>query len=286
MGKGWSYGMEVFAEKKSGKTTGWIGYTLSWTMRQFDNINFGEPYPYKYDRRHDISVVVAHKFNKQFDIGVTWVYGTGNALTLPVMRAMAQTDYYYPGYYSEIEYFEKKNDFRMAAYHRLDFSANWNFHVGSADATLNLSVYNCYSRRNPFFYYFGYDNYGHRVLYRVSLFPVIPALSINFKFLNTFVMKNISLFIVIVLIISNLHFSCTKVEDIVDFPIKDPKLTLNCYFHPDSVWAFSVSRSLSVIDNANLSMVTDATVKLYENNNLLATLTSAAADQRYYFLRI
>ncbi|HPD66331.1 MAG TPA: TonB-dependent receptor [Bacteroidia bacterium] len=182
MGKGWSYGMEVFAEKKSGKTTGWIGYTLSWTMRQFDNINFGEPYPYKYDRRHDISVVVAHKFNKQFDIGVTWVYGTGNALTLPVMRAMAQTDYYYPGYYSEIEYFEKKNDFRMAAYHRLDFSANWNFHVGSADATLNLSVYNCYSRRNPFFYYFGYDNYGHRVLYRVSLFPVIPALSINFKF--------------------------------------------------------------------------------------------------------
>ncbi|HPD66330.1 MAG TPA: DUF4249 domain-containing protein [Bacteroidia bacterium] len=96
-------------------------------------------------------------------------------------------------------------------------------------------------------------------------------------------MKNISLFIVIVLIISNLHFSCTKVEDIVDFPIKDPKLTLNCYFHPDSVWAFSVSRSLSVIDNANLSMVTDATIKLYENNNLLATLTSAAADQRYYF---
>jgi len=181
-GRGWAYGAEVFFEKKKGNTTGWIGYTLSWSMRQFDNINFGEPYPYKYDRRNDLSIVFAHKFNKNFDIGLTWVYGTGNALTLPIMRAIAHTENFFPGYYDEIEYFDKKNDFRMAAYHRLDFSFNWNFKTPWADATLNLSVYNFYNRRNPFYYYFGYDDYGQRVLYRVSLFPVIPTLSLNFTF--------------------------------------------------------------------------------------------------------
>lgn len=96
-------------------------------------------------------------------------------------------------------------------------------------------------------------------------------------------MKNSIRLLFIVLIISSFIFSCTKIEDIVDFPVKDPKLTLNCYFHPDSTWTFHVSRSLSVIDNANLSMVTDATIKLWENNDLIATLTEASPDQRYYF---
>ena len=82
-GQGRSYGAEVFLQKTKGKTTGWIGYTLSWTDRKFDNINFGNWYPYKYDRRHDISIVVSHKFNKKIDIAATWVYGTGNAITFP-----------------------------------------------------------------------------------------------------------------------------------------------------------------------------------------------------------
>jgi len=180
-GKGWSYGAEFFIEKKNGNTTGWIGYTLSWSMRQFENINFGEAYPYKYDRRNDISFVLSHKFNKHFDIGMTWVYGTGNALTLPIMRAISQTESYFPGYYEEIEYFDKKNDFRMAAYHRLDLSFNWNFEVKNIHSTLNFSIYNAYNRRNPFYYYFGYDDFGQRVLFRVSLFPVIPTLSLNFN---------------------------------------------------------------------------------------------------------
>jgi len=181
VGKGWSYGMEVFIEKKLGSTTGWIGYTLSWTERQFRNINFGEKYPYKYDRRHDLSVVLNHQFTKNFDMSLTWVYGTGNAITLPVVRAYSFPDPY--GWYTEeIEYFDKKNDYRMAAYHRLDYSANYTFMIKKVQTTVNLSVYNAYSRRNPFFYYFGYDNQGNRALYRVSLFPIIPSLSVNFKF--------------------------------------------------------------------------------------------------------
>ena len=65
-----------------GKTTGWIGYTLSWTNRQFDSINFGETYPYRYDRRHDIGIAVTHEINDNINIGIVWVYGTGNAVTL------------------------------------------------------------------------------------------------------------------------------------------------------------------------------------------------------------
>ena len=69
--------------KNKRKTTGWIGYTLSWSNRKFDNINQGNWYPYKYDRRNDLSIVLNHKFNDKWDLGLTWVYGTGNAITFP-----------------------------------------------------------------------------------------------------------------------------------------------------------------------------------------------------------
>ena len=63
MGRGWAYGVEFLAQKKTGKLTGWIGYTWSKTMRQFDRegniINFGEPFPAKYDRRHDLSITAS-----------------------------------------------------------------------------------------------------------------------------------------------------------------------------------------------------------------------------------
>ena len=72
-GEGESYGLELFVQKKKGQTTGWFGYTLSWSNRRFDNINFGEWYPYKYDRRNDFSIVLSHKFNEQWDVGATWV---------------------------------------------------------------------------------------------------------------------------------------------------------------------------------------------------------------------
>ncbi|MFC2114339.1 TonB-dependent receptor domain-containing protein [Bacteroidota bacterium] len=181
-GKGRSYGAELFFEKKSGKTSGWIGYTLSWTNRQFPNINFGEIFPYKYDRRHDVSIVVTHKLGKDLDVSATWVYGTGNAVTLPVVRAFGYGDPESWGYFNEVKYFDKKNDYRIAAYHRLDLSINWHLPSKWGKGTINGSIYNFYNRRNPFFYYFGYDNRGNRALKRLSIFPMIPSLSFNFKF--------------------------------------------------------------------------------------------------------
>jgi len=180
-GKGWSYGFEVFLQKKTGKTTGWIGYTLSWTERQFPNINFGVKYPYKYDRRHDASIVIIHKFSKRFDLSGTWVYGTGNAMTLPIARYLGSSDV--NGFYgNEIQYYGDKNSFRMRAYHRLDIGVSFHNIKSWGEFIWRFGVYNLYSRKNPYFYYFGYNDDDEKVLKQVSLFPIIPSVSFGVKF--------------------------------------------------------------------------------------------------------
>ena len=177
-GDGEAYGAEFFLQKKTGKTTGWLGYTLSWNWRQFDEINGGNRFPFKYDRRHDISLVVSHQLNKRLSITGAWIYGTGNSITLPLYR--------YSYDYLEIESIGEKNSFRMDAYHRLDVSAsleskknkfrNWK-------GIWNFGVYNLYNRNNPYFVTTGRDNEtGQRVFRQFSLFPMIPSVSYQFKF--------------------------------------------------------------------------------------------------------
>ncbi len=85
-GKGTVYGIDVLLRKTTGKVTGWLGYTWMKNYRQFDNINGGKRYPYKYDRTHDINLVLNYKFADNVDFSVTWVYGTGQALTLPIAK--------------------------------------------------------------------------------------------------------------------------------------------------------------------------------------------------------
>lgn len=138
-GTGLSYGAEFLIQKKVGKFTGWIGYTLSWTWLQFDSLNFGERYAARYDRRHDISVVGIYKINDHITLSCTWVYGTGNAITLPISsygveyHAAPGTPQSQPGSgtnvqigqsqlgdVSRVNDYGKKNSFRMSPYHRMD----------------------------------------------------------------------------------------------------------------------------------------------------------------------
>lgn len=182
VGDGWSYGIEILLQKYIGKTSGWIGYTLSWSQRQFDNISFGEKFPYKYDRRHDISIVVNHKINDNIDIGVTWVYGTGNAITLGLEKYVSYFDLENNNYYEPIEYFEHRNNYRMPAYHRLDLGINMTKKLKWAERTWSFGAYNVYNRKNPFYLYFGYDSQNNRVLKQISLFPIIPSFRLSFKF--------------------------------------------------------------------------------------------------------
>ena len=200
-GEGTSYGMELFLQKKKGKTSGWIGYTLSWTNRRFDHINFGDWYSYKYDRRHDISVVLSHEFSEEFDVGITWVYGTGNAITFPQATYWSHEEDINsgpggggpPGFNNdnnEIEYYGERNGTRMDAYHRLDLGANFHKEKKNGIRTWSVGVYNAYNRRNPYFVYLGTQrqNFGldggsnQNVARQVSLFPFLPSVTYNFKF--------------------------------------------------------------------------------------------------------
>ncbi|HKM93850.1 MAG TPA: TonB-dependent receptor [Prolixibacteraceae bacterium] len=191
-GRGWSYGLELLLEKTLGNTTGWIGYTWSKTERQFENINFGKIFPAKYDRRHDISVVVTHKFSDRFDIGGTWVYGTGNAATLSFSQFPTTQIPFHQGWSDYAKVYESRNNYRLPAYHRLDLGVNFHKQKKHGIRTWNVSVYNAYSRLNPFMlrwdsdwddrYYNGEQEVAKIKLYKLSLFPIIPSVSYSFKF--------------------------------------------------------------------------------------------------------
>ncbi|WP_232296829.1 TonB-dependent receptor [Microscilla marina] len=191
-GRGWSYGNEVYIEKKEGRTTGWIGYTLSWTYRKFGAsngnlpINGGAPFFPRYDRRHDISVVISHKFNERLTFTVAWVYYTGNAISLPPGRFFLQD--VVGGNPTVVPRFQQRNDLRMPNYHRLDLGLVWKFFPRWGESDLTFSIYNAYNRLNPYFIFFEEikDANTNQTLgfqaKQVSLFPVIPSITYNFKF--------------------------------------------------------------------------------------------------------
>ena len=165
-------------------------------------INGGEIFPYKYDRRHDISVVLSTPINDIWDFSASWIYGTGTAHTLPTERYYGQTNHsFHYGLFSgggydyfdygdrpsgdfsgEVEHIDGRNTIRAADYHRLDVSFQKTNIKKWGEATWTLGVYNTYNRKNPFYYYIGYDKRGNRALRRVSLFPFIPSVSWSFKF--------------------------------------------------------------------------------------------------------
>ena len=182
-GEGESYGLELFIQKQKGKTTGWIGYTLSWSNRKFDNINQGNWYPYKYDRRNDLSIVLNHKVNDKWDLGVTWVYGTGNAITFPrsTYFSTLQSGRNDNFYVWNIESYGDRNSVRLPSYHRLDFGVNRHSQKKNYKGTWSFGAYNLYNRKNPFFAYLAYQN-TRRVAKQVSLFPIIPSVSYRIQF--------------------------------------------------------------------------------------------------------
>lgn len=185
-GQGWSYGVELLIKKTEGKFSGWVGYTLSWTQLQFDELNFGKKYYARYDRRHDISVVGVYKAKEDLTFSFTWVYGTGNAITLPRAEYVAQGHSPGGSAYTQtlfVNDYNGKNNFRMEAYHRMDIGMQFHSKLKRSERIFEFSVYNVYNRRNPYFYYIAPKaNSSQRVLKRVSLFPIMPSISWTYKF--------------------------------------------------------------------------------------------------------
>lgn len=188
-GSGRAYGVEVFLQKKTGRTTGWVGYTLAWSDRQFDALNGGARFPYRYDRRHDVSVVLNQRLSERVEFAATWVYGAGPAITLPVGRMPGfPDDPAFPGgffYGYAVDDFGERGGFRMPAYHRLDVAINFHKETRWGERTLTLGAYNAYNRKNPFFVMLTneYDGQTARPVFKqISLFPIIPAISYRFQF--------------------------------------------------------------------------------------------------------
>ncbi len=210
-GKGWAYGVELFIKKRFGKFNGWLGYTLSYTKRQFANINLGKEYFAKYDRRHDASLALNYDLNKKWTFAMVWVYGTGNAITVPVA-------YYFVDGNFVTEYGER-NAFRMPAYHRMDISATYTAdrskrlenrkvrltkryeRKGKDVSTIKIpkswaknyesswtfSIFNVYNRHNPYIVFFATQGTLANEDYKITakklyLFPILPSITWNFKF--------------------------------------------------------------------------------------------------------
>jgi hypothetical protein len=176
-GKGWSYGMELFMQRKKGKTTGLIGYTLSWTNRQFEALNFGRVFPYRYDRRHDFKTAIVHKLSDKVELSADFVFGTGQAISLPVEKYIDNNG-------NQIEVYKERNGFRMAPFHRLDFAATFTKVKKKYTRNWVISVYNVYNRQNPFYIYMSNQNGSadKPVFKQVSLFPILPSITYQFKF--------------------------------------------------------------------------------------------------------
>jgi hypothetical protein len=192
LGTGTSKGVELLLEKTTGKTTGWLAYTLSKTDRTFEGINDGKTFPFKYDRTHNISIMAAHQLSANKQLSVTWVYTSGYYITL-------QFDNYFlplPDQTMCIANYRVKNNFRTPAYHRLDLSYSVKKQKKKGVREWSYGLYNAYSRVNPFMIVYDdvleekRDENGHldgykvidRRLIMMGLFPIIPSVSYTYTF--------------------------------------------------------------------------------------------------------
>ncbi|MBP8903894.1 MAG: TonB-dependent receptor, partial [Paludibacteraceae bacterium] len=198
MGRGWSYGVEFLAQRSFGSTTGWLGYTWSKTERLFDRpgqeLNYGRIFPAKYDRRHDLSLTVMHKFSEKIDLSGNWVFATGNTATLglhtnpgPIIPNSNEM-YSYP---ASQTYISSRNNYRYNNYHRMDLGVNFHKKKKRGTRTWNISIYNVYNQLNPFMVYQSSEGSynpktgqyeSNKVLKQVTLFPIIPSVSYSYKF--------------------------------------------------------------------------------------------------------
>ncbi|MDO5036334.1 MAG: TonB-dependent receptor [Porphyromonas sp.] len=183
IGEGRSYGSELLLRKTTGRLTGWMAYTLSWSDRIYPGgeVNNGIRFRDKYDNRHRLNIVGHYRLSKRFDLSAAWIFSSGNRMTL---QSGYKTDI--NGY--ETAYVTERNNFQLPDYHRLDLSANfYRFGKKGQEHIWNISIYNAYSHHNSFMVNLEDDQTAEpgefkKVIRSVSIFPIIPSISYTFKF--------------------------------------------------------------------------------------------------------
>lgn len=189
IGQGWSRGFELFIQRKQGRLTGWLGYTLSFTQQQFDSLNNGQRFWANYDRRHDISLVGIYRLNGHVNLTGSWVFATGNVYTLPLSTIQLATPQLNPNQQpvvSNATTYGERNNFRAEPYHRMDLGCQFTKKKKHYERIWELSIYNVYGHLNPFLYQVesNIDAQGNvqNTLQKISLFSIIPSLSLKIKF--------------------------------------------------------------------------------------------------------
>ena len=176
-GRGWAYGAEFMFKRNFGRFNGWVSYTLARTMRQFDEINDGNPFSARQDRIHDLALVGIYDITPKWSLSANWIYYTGNAVTFP--SGKYEIDGIVAGYYTE------RNGYRMPPYHRLDIGLTWQRKkTEKFESAWNFSVYNAYARENAYFIQFRQNKENPAITEAVqfSIFKIIPSVSYRFKF--------------------------------------------------------------------------------------------------------
>jgi hypothetical protein len=175
-GTGKIKGIEFLVRKKTGKLTGWIGYTLSSNIRKFDNINNGKAFPYTYDQTHNVSIVGNYEISDNLTLSANWVYHTGNCITLPSARYMVFDNVPFStneGSLKAVEIYAERNGYRLPDYHRLDVALNHSKQLKKGTRNWSVNIYNAYNRQNAYYVFFKKDLKGDVKLYQRSFFPII-----------------------------------------------------------------------------------------------------------------
>lgn len=186
-GIGKAYGLEFFIQKKEGAFSGWLAYTLAWSLRKFDDLNNGKWFNYRYGRRHDFAIAGIYTFNKKVELSATWVFGTGNWLTVPhavmfLHNPITGPIELVPGWLPEYRDYGERNDYQMMPTHRLDIAVTITKPKKWGIAKWTFGAYNAYSHKNPFYVDLSREYDGKYVFKQYSIFPIIPAISYSFKF--------------------------------------------------------------------------------------------------------
>ncbi len=178
--KGRAYGLELYAKKDVGKTTGWISYTLSRSERQTPGISLNEWFLNRYDRTHNVNIVVSHEFSKRASLGANWVFASGTPATFADSRLE------YQGWDIPYNTTEKRNNYRLKPFHRLDLSFTYKGKQTKRwKGEWVFSLYNVYARRNAYTVYFrqNQDDASKKEAVRLSIIgSIIPGITYNFKF--------------------------------------------------------------------------------------------------------
>ncbi len=199
---GEAYGLELFLSKKNlmsdEKLSGWISYSLAYA-NTYEN---GLEYPFRFDQRNTINIVLNYKINSWFNMGLRWQYGSGFPISEPVgikpriilkdenadgipetpEVATRKTGNGAEEVIYDINYGGNKYNGRKPPYHRLDIRLNALADYWGLDWNFYLDVINVYNRKNVIAYDYYVTNdlkLGRTPNY---MFPIIPTLGFSVKF--------------------------------------------------------------------------------------------------------